>query len=103
MLWYRQVATVVWAFLGFMVVAALVLHLRYKPLSGHEVYLDTWTGKLRSVAALEHTTSVPALDVSAAASAKRALEIAVLDELAGRGPRSGSCAAVRFAFPAPGH
>jgi hypothetical protein len=103
MLSFRQVATVVWALLGFMVAAALVLHLRYKPVSGHDVYLDTWTGKLRSVAAAEHTIPVRALDASAGETARLALELAVLEELAGRGPKSGSCTAVRFAFPAPGY
>ncbi|KPK82396.1 MAG: hypothetical protein AMS25_02475 [Gemmatimonas sp. SM23_52] len=103
MLSYRQVATVVWTFLGFMVAAALVLNLRYKPVSGHDVYLDTWTGELHSLAAVERTPPAEASDLSAGARSRRAVEIAVLEGLVRQGGESASCGPVRFAFPAPGY
>jgi len=103
MLSYRQVATVVWTFLGFMVTAALVLNLRYKPVSGHDVYLDTWTGELHSVVAVEHSPSAEASGLSSRVGSRGAVEIAVLEGTVWQGRESASCGAVRFAFPAPGY
>ncbi|NIR43854.1 MAG: hypothetical protein GWN99_02185, partial [Gemmatimonadetes bacterium] len=51
MLPLRQIAGGLWTFLGFMIVAALVLNMRYKPVGDGARYLDTWTGKIHAAVA----------------------------------------------------
>lgn len=48
MLSLKRFQGVAWTFLGFMLVAALVLDMRYKALDDGSGYLDTWTGAVRS-------------------------------------------------------
>lgn len=50
MLSMRRLQSVAWTLLGFMLVAALVLDMRYKALEDGTGYLDTWTGAVRSTA-----------------------------------------------------
>jgi hypothetical protein len=90
MLSFRQLASVLWTFLGFMIVAGLVLNLRYKPVGeGDAHYLDTWTGKIHAVPA-EGTTK-----------SRREIEIRVLEGLLRREADGRTCGNVRFAVPAP--
>jgi hypothetical protein len=99
MLSFRQVATVVWAFLAFMVAASLVLNLRYKPIGeGEARYLDTWTGRIH---AAEADAGAPLAKASRRAPAA-SIEIATLEMLYRRAPQSTACGGVRFAFPAEG-
>jgi hypothetical protein len=107
MLTFRQVASVVWTFLGFMVAAAVVLNMRYKPLDEESaVFLDTWTGKVH-----REVAETPAQDPSDArvtilGSRRNGVDILLLEELVARRSKShkheGECSGVRFAFPAPG-
>ena len=86
-------------FVVFMVGAALVLNLRYKPIGeGEARYLDTWTGKIHAV---EAKASAPLAEVEARAS-DRSIEIVMLERLYRREPERGTCRGVRFAFPAEG-
>ncbi|NIN71170.1 MAG: hypothetical protein GTO46_04375 [Gemmatimonadetes bacterium] len=99
MLSFRQVGTVIWTFLAFMVVASLVLNLRYKPIGEGEVrYLDTWTGTIHAV---EPSRSVPLAQARPQAS-DRSVEIAMLGRLYRRETERSTCRGVRFAFPAEG-
>jgi len=99
MLSFRQVGTVVWAFLAFMVAASLVLNLRYKSIGeGEARYLDTWTGKIHGVEADAEGPLATAGRRPPAAS----IEIATLGVLYRRAPQSTACGGVRFAFPAEG-
>ncbi len=100
MLSLRQLTSVVWTFLGFMVVASLVLNLRYKTLDdGAAFYVDTWTGKT-------HSAAVAEAPEKPAANGK--LDIVILERLERLTERQvhrhrieTECATVRFAFPAP--
>ncbi len=102
MLSFRQISSAVWSFLGFMLVASLVLNLRYKSLDdGDALYLDTWTGKIESAVAV-----APA--VAKTGRTGNPLEIIVLKRLERLKERQveaqkieTQCAGVRFAFPAP--
>jgi hypothetical protein len=99
MLSFRQIGGAAWTLLGFMVAAAVVLSLRYRPLDEGRLLLDTWTGELRPVA-------VAPLDEATAARAdpgvEDAVEIAVLQKIAeSSAVRRTACTGVRFAFPAP--
>jgi hypothetical protein len=102
MLSFRQISSVVWTFLGFMLVASLVLNLRYKGLDdGDALYLDTWTGKIQSAIAV-----APAIARSGRTG--NPLEIIVLERLERLKQRQveaqkieTECGSVRFAFPAP--
>ncbi len=94
---FRQVATVIWTFLGFMVVAGLVFNLRYKQVGeGDTMYLDTWTGRIR--AAVVDAPLDPAARARARASESGEI---VLRERALRQLERRACGNVRFAFPAP--
>ncbi|KPK64908.1 MAG: hypothetical protein AMS21_06190 [Gemmatimonas sp. SG8_38_2] len=117
MLSLRQLASVVWTFLGFMVVASLVLNLRYKSLDdGDVLYLDTWTGKVHSGVAASPAPDVVVAEAPKAMARGDRLDIVIL----GRSDRleerrierhvehhfeqqeaATECASVRFAFPAP--
>jgi hypothetical protein len=99
MLSLRQVGTVVWTFLAFMVAASLVLNLRYKRIGeGEARYLDTWTGRIHAV-----ETSVNAPPAKAGLQASEgSIEIAILEGLYRRGVQASTCRAARFAFPAEG-
>ena len=48
MLSFRPFQGIVWTLMGFMLVAALVLDMRYRALDDGTGYLDTWTGEIRS-------------------------------------------------------
>lgn len=94
---YQQFVTAVWTLLGFMLVAALVLHLRYKPVGdGGALYLDTWTGRIETVAVQES-------DAYADAPGWALPPEVDLRILEGRVEREvPPCGRVRFAFPAHG-
>ncbi len=92
MLWFRQIGGALWSLLGFMIVAAVVLNLRYKPMNEGELLLDTWTGQVQSLEA------VPAAETVAG---KVAAEIAVLEAIVRPHATTTNCAGLRFAFPAP--
>ncbi len=96
MLSLRHFASIAWAFLGFMVAAALVFSLRYKPV-GEEGYLDTWTGRIVSI----HRAEATAPDVAVLGIAPVRPEIAVPPESVAQGRVNADCWGVRFAFPAP--
>jgi hypothetical protein len=99
MLSFRQVGTVVWTFLAFMVAASLVLNLRYKPIGeGEAGYLDTWTGTIHAV---EASQSAPLAQADPQAS-DRSIEIAMLERLYRHEAERRTCRGVRFAFPAEG-
>ncbi len=99
MLTIRQLSAVVWTFLGFMMAAALVLNLRYKPMADDAVFLDTWTGRLRSVSA-EQVPEARTVAASAVARRSDAVEIRIVERVA-TGRARPVCASTRFAFPAP--
>ncbi len=99
MLSFRQVGTVVWTFLAFMVAASLVLNLRYKPIGeGEASYLDTWTGTIHAV---EATRSAP-LARTRPQSPDRTIEVIRLESLYPQAAERSACRGVRFAFPAEG-
>lgn len=101
MLPFRQVATVVWAFLGFMVAAALVLNLRYKPIGeGDARYLDTWTGKIHPVEAAAREPLATSAVTHARLRSESGADVILLERLRSRELERGSCRGVRFAFPA---
>jgi hypothetical protein len=103
MLSFGQVARLAWTVVGFMLTAALVLNLRYKPVAGGSAYLDTWTGNIQSLTAQVHDPTVLTLEtprsvVLGRSGGERVIRI---EELRSRVER-GVCAGVRHAFPAPG-
>jgi len=107
MLTFRQVASVVWTFLGFMVAAAVVLNMRYKPLDeGNALFLDTWTGKVHQE--VVETPAPKATDAPFAIleSRRNGVDILLLEELVERRSKlhkhDGECRGIRFAFPTPG-
>lgn len=92
----RHIASVAWTFLAFMVAAALVLHLRYKPV-GEAQYFDTWTGKIRPAERID----APAPPPQGVAGITRAVPgVVPLERLSPERAVSG-CRGVTFAFPAP--
>jgi hypothetical protein len=96
MLSFRQVGTVVWTFLAFMVAASLVLNLRYKPIGeGEASYLDTWTGTIHAVEATRSARTRPQ-------SPDRTIEVIKLESLYRQAAERSACRGVRFAFPAEG-
>lgn len=101
---FRQISSIVWTFMGFMLAAAVVLNMRYKPLDETSL-LDTWTGRIQRVAA---ESPVPAAKerVAIAESRRNGVDILLLEELTEQQVRvhqhDGRCAAIRFAYPAPG-
>jgi hypothetical protein len=96
---FRQVGTVVWAFLAFMVAASLVLNLRYKPIGeGGARYLDTWTGTIHAVEASQNAP----LAQAGTQALDRAIEITMLERLRRQETQRTTCRGVRFAFPAEG-
>ena len=114
MLSLRQLTSVLWTFLGFMVAASLVLNLRYKALDdGAALYVDTWTGKAHSAAVV----APPAPAVVAEAAPNQAvngkLDVLILRRSERLREREvhrhrieietleKDCSAVRFAYPAP--
>lgn len=102
MLTFRQIASVVWTFLGFMVAAAVVLNMRYRPLDeSNTMLLDTWTGRIQHVAVEQPRAEER---VVIAESRRNRVDILLLEELAQRRAKVDrhECARVRFAFPAPG-
>ena len=117
MLSLRQLTSVAWTFLGFMVAASLVLNLRYKPLDdGASLYLDTWTGKTHSAAV--SVPVPPVAPVAVAGAPKRSagdtrLDVVILERLEKLKQRQihrhrieiekveKGCTAVSFAYPAP--
>lgn len=117
MLSLRQITSVVWVFLGFMVTASLVLNMRYKTLSESDaLYLDTWTGKVHpTVVETEAVESaaprVSIIEVPRPAVPRLEIEILEADKLRERVERirerlerrevNPECATVRFAYPAP--
>lgn len=99
MLSFRQVGTVVWTFLVFMVAASLVLNLRYKSIGeGEARYLDTWTGRIHAV---EATVGAPAAKAEPQVSA-RSIDIVMFERLQRREAERSACRGVRFAFPVEG-
>lgn len=99
MLSFRQVGTVVWTFLAFMVAASLVLNLRYKPIGeGETGYLDTWTGTIHAV---EASQSAP-LAQARPQVPDRSIEIMMLERLSRQEAERSACRGIRFAFPAEG-
>ena len=107
MLTFRQVASVVWTFLGFMVAAAVVLNMRYKPLDEESaVFLDTWTGKVHREVAEAPAPKANDAQVTILESRRNGVDILLLEELVERRSKphkhDGGCSGVRFAFPAPG-
>lgn len=100
MLTFRQLSAVVWTFLGFMMAAALVLNLRYKPMAGDALLLDTWTGRLHSVSA-EQVPEARTVDAFAVARRRDAIEIRIVERLVETGRARPVCTSARFAFPAP--
>jgi hypothetical protein len=101
MLSFRQVGTVVWTFLAFMLAAALVLNLRYKPIGeGEARYLDTWTGKIHAAEENANASLAEALGSKARERPASAVEITVLQRLLRREAERSTCRGVRFAFPA---
>jgi hypothetical protein len=107
MLTFRQIASVVWTFLGFMVAAAVVLNMRYKPLDeGSLVFLDTWTGKIHREVAETPAPMAKDAHVTILESRGRGVDILLLEEMVERRSKThkhdGECRGVRFAFPAPG-
>ncbi len=99
MLSFRQVGTVIWTFLAFMVAASLVLNLRYKPIGeGETRYLDTWTGTIHAVEASQTTPLVQARPQAP----DRSIEITMLEGLYRQATERSTCRGVRFAFPAEG-
>ena len=106
MLTFRQISSIVWTFMGFMLAAAVVLSMRYKPLNEtHTVLLDTWTGRIQQVTA-ENPAPRAEERIAQAQSWRNGVDILLLEEMAAKRPKAhkheGGCAAVRFAFPAPG-
>ena len=104
---FRQISSVLWTFLGFMVAAAVVLNMRYKPLDeGSAVFLDTWTGKVHREVAEMPAAKAEEAQVTILESRGRGVDVLLLEELVERRPRSHShaseCRGVRFAFPVPG-
>lgn len=97
MLSLRQVASVVWTFLAFMVAAALVLNLRYKTV-GEGEYFDTWTGQIRPTERVKapEASSAVVLGVTGSESG-----IALRAERLRWEQSVSDCSRVRFAFPAP--
>lgn len=91
----RQIAGVLWTFLGFMLVAGLVLDMRYKPVGEGTGYLDTWTGRVHenvaTVGRPESARRIVVVDRSG-------LSVEVSEHLRRDVEASGT---VRFAFPAP--
>ena len=107
MLTFRQVASVVWTFLGFMVAAAVVLNMRYKPLDERNaLFLDTWTGKVHREVAEAPAPKANDAQVTILESRRNGVDILLLEELVERRSKphkhDGGCSGVRFAFPAPG-
>lgn len=99
MLSFRQVGTVVWTFLAFMLAASLVLNLRYKPLGEDGArYMDTWTGTIHTV---EANPTAPLAQASRQTS-DRSIEITTLRRLYRQEAERSACRSVRFAFPAEG-
>jgi hypothetical protein len=102
MLSFRQLASVLWTFLGFMIVAGLVLNLRYKPVGeGDAHYLDTWTGKIHAVPADLTDPVARYLIAPGTTKSRREIEIRVLEGLLRREADGRTCGNVRFAVPAP--
>jgi hypothetical protein len=117
MLSLRPITSVVWAFLGFMVTASLVLNMRYKTLSESDaLYLDTWTGRIHSSVVETKAVESPAprvsiIQVPRPAAPHVEIEILELERLRERVERlrerhechevKTECEAVRFAYPAP--
>jgi hypothetical protein len=104
MLTFRQIASVSWTFLGFMVAAALVLNMRYKPLDeGNAIFLDTWTGKVHSK--VIEAPPAKARDTQVTILEAPRVDVIRLEELVERRiehhEHKGKCSSVRFAFPAP--
>ncbi len=107
MLTFRQISSVLWTFLGFMVAAAVVLNMRYKPLDEESaVFLDTWTGKVHREVAEMPAPKAREAQVTILESRGRGVDVLLLEELVERRSRShshdGECRGIRFAFPTPG-
>ena len=103
MLTFRQITSVVWTFLGFMVAAAVVLNMRYRPLDETKtMLLDTWTGRIQHVA-IEQPRAEERVVITE--SRRNRVDILLLEELAQSRAKAyrhdHECAKVRFAFPAP--
>jgi len=114
MLSLRQLASVVWTFFGFMVVASLVLNLRYKALDdGAALYIDTWTGKTHSAEVAVPPAPVVVAEAPRRPAANGKLDIVILERLERLQERQvhrhrieyekveKDCTAISFAFPAP--
>jgi hypothetical protein len=123
MLSFRQIASVVWTFMLFMVAGALVMNLRYKSLDeGDALYLDTWTGKVHSAAPTVALAETVAPEAPELATSLDGVEIFLLDRLRERDVErqlestrarldrlrlrlenvvvEPGCQSIRFAFPA---
>jgi hypothetical protein len=106
MLTFRQIASVLWTFLGFMVAAALVLNMRYKPLDeGNAMFLDTWTGKVHSKVVEVPRARTRDARVTILESRGVGVDAILLKELVEHkiehSKHKKKCSSVRFAFPAP--
>lgn len=106
MLTFRQISSVAWTFMGFMLAAAVVLNMRYKPLNEtNTLLLDTWTGRVERVTA-ENAAPTATERIATVESRRSGIDIILLEELAERRAKAhaheSSCGAIRFAFPAPG-
>jgi hypothetical protein len=96
MLSLRQVGGALWAFISFMIAAAVVMNLRYKPLDGDALLLDTWTGDIRAVA------TAPVAEIAEVSEdSEVSVEIAVLESIVHGHAEKLTCNGVGFAFPAP--
>ncbi len=93
----RDLASVVWTLLAFMVTAALVLNLRYKTV-GEGRYFDTWTGQISAAQRVE-TSAAPSAVVLGVTGDEPG--IAFRAERLRRERLGSDCSSVRFAFPAP--
>ncbi len=94
MVHFRQIASVGWTLMAFMVAGALVLHLRYRPVAEDSLLLDTWTGQVHEIEAPRAVRS----DAGRGWQMEgRLLEL----EARLRRAQPATCARVRFAFPAP--
>jgi len=114
MLSLRQLTSVAWTFLGFMVVASLVLNLRYKELDdGAALYLDTWTGKTHSAALAVPPAPAVIAEAPKKPVANGRVDVLILERLERLKERQihrhrieiqeveKDCTAIRFAYPAP--
>jgi hypothetical protein len=104
MLSIRQMASLIWAVTAFMFAAALVLNVRFKSLGEGSVYVDTWTGQLRSlseefVVARADDCSDRIVAIDRRREQLNELRVRV-ERIRRAAPLDTDCKGVCFAFPA---